>query len=55
MIFVCKNCPSHNVCCEILSSLGNRKLSELWNKNKADIIQQHAITNNWQSIGCTNI
>jgi hypothetical protein len=51
----CKNCPSHNICHEVLLSIGSHRLTELWNKNKADIMRQHAVTNNWQSIGCTNI
>jgi hypothetical protein len=50
----CKTCQSHNVCREIVLSLGSQNLKDIWNKHKAEIMRQKMVTNNWQSIGCNN-
>ena len=49
----CNKCTSRNICREVLT-IGNRRLTELYNENKADIIRNHQVTANWQSIGCNN-
>ena len=47
-------CKSIPICNEILYSYSPAKLNAMYNQHKTEIANSRQITQNWQSIGCTN-